>query len=212
MGVNEPSPELPIWPCDVAGFSDGIVEMMTGDGIAVAATIGLLWPFGRGKPVEPSVVEPGEHRSGRRWPPPSLRAGLERERLARRGGSGGGRAAAGQAVFAVRDWSPGVAPFDWLRARRAKTLTRQFVLAVPAGRVIAFASAPWAGGVGSVDAGWIKRGGRGSWPRHLVWVREHTNGSWSKGATLELGGLPQRVPVAWDRSDGTDELIELLDR
>jgi hypothetical protein len=46
---------------------------------------------------------------------------------------------------------------------------------------------------------WIQRGERGSWPRYLVRVIDHTNGFWTKGATLELGG-PQRVPVAWDRA------------
>jgi hypothetical protein len=107
----------------------------------------------------------------------------------------------------------GFALIDWLRARLAKTLPREFVLGVTAERVIAFALSAVAegGGDGWVEAVWIKRGERGSWPRHLVRVSDHTNGFGSKGATLELGGL-ERVPVAWDCGDGTEELIELPNR
>jgi hypothetical protein len=86
------------------------------------------------------------------------------------------------------------------------------VLAVTAERVIAFALSAVAegGGDGWVEAVRIKRGERGSWPRHVVRVINQTNGFGSKGATLELGG--QRVPVAWDGGDSTDELLELLNR
>jgi len=178
----------------------------------VIEAVSLLWPFGRRKPVEPSVV-PGAAR---------VRVEVGDPRAYMRGlNASGWLAEEVLAAGVLRQGKPyslfglvtGLALLDWLRARRTKTLPREFVLAVTAERVIAFALSPVAegGGDGWVEAVWIKRGERGSWPRHLVRVIDPTNGFSSKGATLELGGV-QRVPVAWDPGDSTDELIELLNR
>jgi hypothetical protein len=176
----------------------------------VIEAVGLLWPFGRDKPVEPSVVEPGASM---------LRIELGDPKAFVRGlNASGWLADEVLAAGVLRQGKPyslfrlvtGIALIDWVRARRAKILPREFVLAVTAERVIAFALSLVAegGGDGWVDAVRIKRGERGSWPRDLVRVIDQTEGFCSKGATLEIGGLV-RVPVARD-DDATDELIELL--
>jgi hypothetical protein len=178
----------------------------------VIEAVGLLWPFGRRKPVEPGVVEPGAS---------TVRVEVGHPRAYVRGlNANGSLAEEVLAAGLLRQGEPYsllglvtcVALLDWLRTRRAKTLPREFVLAVTAQRVIAFAVSAVAedGGDGSVEAVWITRGECGSWPRHRVRVIDRTNGFQSKGATLELGGV-ERVPVAWD-DDGTDELIEHLNR
>jgi hypothetical protein len=175
--------------------------------------IGLLWPFGRRKSVEPSVVRPGAR---------TVRVEVGHPAAYVRGlNASGWLADEVLAAGVLRQGKPyslfglvtGLALLDWVRQRRAKTLPREFVLAVTAERVIAFALSVVAegGGDGWVDAVRIKQGERGSWPRHLVRVTDQSTGFQSKGATLELAGRPG-VPVAWDGGGGTDELIELLSR
>jgi hypothetical protein len=104
----------------------------------------------------------------------------------------------------------GLALVEMVRPRRSKTLPREFVLAVTADRAVAFALGLLKEGDGTAETVVvkIKPGERGSWPRELVRLIE---GGKSKGGTLELGGV-ERIPVAWDGDESTDELIELLSR
>jgi len=107
----------------------------------------------------------------------------------------------------------GAALIDLVRPRRSKSLPREFVLAVTADRVVAFALSLWKEGDGTTEtAVKIKRGERGSWPRELVRLIDVTEGGGAlKGGTLELAGV-ERIPVASDGDDSTGELIELLSR
>jgi hypothetical protein len=106
----------------------------------------------------------------------------------------------------------GYALIEVARPRRAKSLPRQFVLAVTADRVVAFALSPWSeGGEGTVSVVWIKRDECGSWPRELVRLLDPSTRGISKGGTLELAGQ-ERFPVTWEGDDDTKELIELLSR
>lgn len=176
---------------------------------AVIDLIGLLWPFGRSKPVEPVVMEPGAS---------TIRVDLGIPRPYVRSLNASGWLAEEVLVAGVlRQGKPyslfglvtGLALIDLVR-RPSKTLPREFVLAVTAERAIAFALGPVAGGGGEGWVDWVtlKRGERGSWPRDLVRPIDQTKGFSSKGATLELGG--ERIPVVWDGEDSTNELIELL--
>jgi hypothetical protein len=175
--------------------------------------IWLLWPFGRDQPVEQSAVEPGAS---------TLRVVLgDRAAYARALNASGWLAEEIQAAGRLRQGKPyslfglvtGLALLDWLRARRAKSLPREFVLAVTAQGVFVFGVSLVAegDGEGSVDAIRLKRPARGSWPRAAVRAIDRTEGFSSKGATLELAGV-DRVAVAWDGGDSTDEVIELLCR
>ena len=106
----------------------------------------------------------------------------------------------------------GLALIDLVRPRRSKSLPREFVLAVTADRVVAFALSLWKEGDGTTEtAVKIKRGERGSWPRELVRLIDVSGGGASKGGTLELAGV-ERIPVASDGDDSTGELIDLLSR
>ena len=106
----------------------------------------------------------------------------------------------------------GYALIEVARPRRAKSLPRQFVLAVTADRVVAFALSPWSeGGEGTVSVVWIKRDECGSWPRELVRLLDPSTRGVSKGATLELASQ-ERFPVTWEGDDDTKELIGLLGR
>jgi hypothetical protein len=180
---------------------------------AVIDVIGLIWPFGRNKPVEPTVVEPGAS---------TIRVELGvRGAFTRRLNESGWLAEEVLAAGLLRQGKPyslfgivtGLALMDVVRPRRSKTLPREFVLALTAERVVAFALALVSEGDGTGDtvAVKIKRGERSSWPRDLVRLIDQTKGFESQGATLELGGV-DRLPVAWDGNDSTDELIELLSR
>ena len=179
---------------------------------AVIDVIGLVWPFGRSRPVEPTVVEPGASTI-------RVELGVPGE-FTRRLNESGWLAEDVLAAGMLRQGKPysllgivtGLALIDVVR-RRSKTLPREFVLALTAERVVAFALALVSEGDGTGDtvAVKIKRGERGSWPRDLVRLIDQTKGFESKGATLELGGV-DRFPVAWDGNDSTDELIELLSR
>lgn len=178
---------------------------------AVIDLIGLLWPFGRGKPVEPVVVEPGAS---------TIRVDLGVPRPYVRGLNASGWLAEDVlAAGVLRQGKPyslfrlvtGLALIDVVR-RRSKSLPREFVLAVTAERAVAFALGLVAGGGGEGWVDWvtIKRDERGCWPRDLVRLIDQTKGFSSRGATLELGG--ERIPVAWDGEDSTEELIEFLSR
>jgi hypothetical protein len=104
----------------------------------------------------------------------------------------------------------GYALLEVARPRRVKSLPRQFVLAVTADRVVAFALSPWSEGDDGADAVvWIKHHECGSWPRGLVRVLDPSTRGISKGGTLELEGK-QRLPVTWEGDGDTKELIELL--
>lgn len=106
----------------------------------------------------------------------------------------------------------GLALIELIRPRRSKSLPREFVLAVTAARVVAFALSLVKEGDGTTDlVVKIKRGERGSWPRELVRMIDSREGVESRGGTLELGGV-ERFPVASDGDDSTDELIKLLRR
>jgi hypothetical protein len=104
----------------------------------------------------------------------------------------------------------GHALIEVARPRRAKSLPREFVLAVTADRVLAFAMSPWGeGGEGTDLVVWIQRDERGSWARETVRLIDPTTRGVSKGATLELAGQ-ERFPVNWEGDDDTEKLIALL--
>jgi hypothetical protein len=174
--------------------------------------IDVLWPFGRDKPVEPVVVEPGASTVRVELGVPGA--------FARRLNESGWLAEEVIAAGMLRQGKPyspfglvtGLVLIDVVR-RRSKTLPRQFVVALTGERVVAFALGLVSEGDGMADtvAVKVKRDERGSWPRELVRLIDQTKGFGSRGATLELGGV-DRFPVAWDGDDSTNELIELLGR
>ena len=96
----------------------------------------------------------------------------------------------------------GLALIELARPRRSKSLPRQFVLAVTADRVVAFA----ASGGGDSESNYelrIKSGELGSWPRELIRLADRD--------TLDLAG--ERIAVARANLNGdssTDELIAVL--
>jgi hypothetical protein len=107
----------------------------------------------------------------------------------------------------------GLALIQMARPRRSKSLPREFALAVTADRVVAFAMSP-SKEAEQNDLGFtvnIKPGECGSWPRHSVRLSDPQQRVGWKDATIELAG-PERIPVAWDGDDSTDELVELLSR
>jgi hypothetical protein len=104
----------------------------------------------------------------------------------------------------------GLALIEVLRPRRSKSLPREFALAVTADQVVAFAMSPWKEGDGTTDrVVKIKPGERGSWPRESVRLIDLPAGGKRNGGSLDFAGL-DRIPVAWDGDQSTDELIELL--
>jgi hypothetical protein len=106
----------------------------------------------------------------------------------------------------------GTALIEVARARRCKSLPREFVLAVTAERVVAFAMSPLKEGDGdTVVAGKIKPGERGSWPRGSVRLIDLHTRAGTRGATLELAGV-EPFPVTCDGNPSTDELVERLGR
>jgi hypothetical protein len=106
----------------------------------------------------------------------------------------------------------GVALVQLARARRSKSLPREFVLAVTADRVVAFATSPWKEGDPSTDsvaAMTIKPGERGAWPRGSVRLTDPYKRLRTQGATLQLPG-EEPLAVICDGDRGTAELVELL--
>jgi hypothetical protein len=170
--------------------------------------IGLLLPFGRSKPVEPTVVGPGasEIRVDLGVP------GAFTQRLNQSGWLDDEVLAAGLLrqgkTLSVLGILTGLALIEVLRPRRSKFLPREFVLAVTADRVVAFALTSWSEGdaSGTTVAVKIKRGERGSWPRELVRLTDRASSPVSTGGILELGGV-ERLPVM---AEDADELLEVL--
>lgn len=108
----------------------------------------------------------------------------------------------------------GMVLFQMARARRSKSLPREFALAVTSDRVVAFAVSPWKEGdavTDSVAVVRIKPGERGSWPRGSVRLIDLHNRVGTKGGTLQLAGV-EPFPVTCDGDPSADELIELLNR
>jgi hypothetical protein len=110
----------------------------------------------------------------------------------------------------------GWALVEVLRARRNKSLPREFCVAVTEERVVALALSAWAEGDG--DGGGesvvkVKRGERGSWSRGSVRVdvEDRSPKTGQKGGMLDLAGLEQ-FPVNWGKGTDTAEVVELLGR
>jgi hypothetical protein len=110
----------------------------------------------------------------------------------------------------------GWALVEMARARRSKSLPREFCVAVTPTRVIALAMSPWS--EGSDDGGSdvvvkVKREEVGSWSRGSLRIdvddRELRSGM--KGGRLDLAGVEQ-LPVNWGKGTDTEELVELLAR
>ena len=108
----------------------------------------------------------------------------------------------------------GTALIELARAKRTKSLPREFCLAVTDDKVIALAMSAWS--EGSDDGGSdivvkVKREQVGSWARG--WVRIEPDGRKLKcgqrGGTIDLAGLEQ-FPVNWATGSDTEEVIELL--
>lgn len=100
------------------------------------------------------------------------------------------------------------------RARRSKSLPREFALAVTADRVVAFAVSPWKEGEttgDSVVAVRIKPGELASWPRRSVRLTDQHQRVGTKGATLHVSG-EDPFPVTCDADPSTFELVEQLSR
>jgi hypothetical protein len=107
----------------------------------------------------------------------------------------------------------GWALVELARARRAKSLPREFCVAVTADRVFVLALSAWSeGGEGQDVVVKVKREELGSWSRGSVRIdldgRKHTFGQ--KGGMLDLAGVEQ-VPVNWEL-DSSDAVVELLAR
>jgi hypothetical protein len=108
----------------------------------------------------------------------------------------------------------GTALIELARAKRTKSLPREFCLAVTDDKVIALAMSAWS--EGSDDGGSdivvkVKREQVGSWARG--WVRIEPDGrklkSGQRGGTIDLAGLEQ-FPVNWATGSDAQEVIELL--
>jgi hypothetical protein len=108
----------------------------------------------------------------------------------------------------------GTALIELARAKRTKSLPREFCLAVTDDKVIALGMSAWS--EGSDDGGSdvvvkVKREQVGSWARG--WVRIEPDGrklkSGQRGGTIDLAGLEQ-FPVNWATGSDTEEVIELL--
>jgi hypothetical protein len=110
----------------------------------------------------------------------------------------------------------GWALVEMARARRSKSLPREFCLALTPTRVIALAMSPWS--EGSDDGGSdvvvkVKREEVGSWSRGSLRIEidDRKLKSGMKGGMLHLAGAEQ-FPVNWGNGTDTEELIELLAR
>jgi hypothetical protein len=108
----------------------------------------------------------------------------------------------------------GAVLFQIARARRSKSLPREYALAVTADRVVAFAVSPWKEGDAvsdSVAAIRIKPGELASWPRGSVRLTDLHKRVGTRGGTLHVAG-EDPFPVTIDADPSTAELVELLFR
>jgi hypothetical protein len=107
----------------------------------------------------------------------------------------------------------GAALFEVMRPRRAKSLPREFCVAVTSDRVVAYGVSPWKEGDGSETEHVVKvkREEHGSWPRDTVRLTDVSESRAANGGTLDLAGK-ERLPVRWDGDSGNRELVELLRR
>jgi hypothetical protein len=94
-----------------------------------------------------------------------------------------------------------------LARRRSKLLPREFVLAVTADRVVAFAMTTESNDT-STPTIKVRRDELGCWPRRLVRLVDPTKGLLTWGATLKIAR--ERIAVVADDDDSTNELVELL--
>jgi hypothetical protein len=109
----------------------------------------------------------------------------------------------------------GWALIELARARRCKSLPREFLIAVTPSRAVALGMSPWSEG-GETDTDVVikvKREEIGSWSRGSLRIdlddRKPRTGY--KGGTLDLAGL-ERFPVTWAADTQTDEMVALLAR
>jgi hypothetical protein len=106
----------------------------------------------------------------------------------------------------------GLVLLQMAREWRSSGLPREFVLAVTANQLVAFAMSPWSEGDAVTDSGAvvrIKPGERGSWPRGAVRLTDLYKRAGTTGGTLQLAGT-EPFPVMWEGDPSTDELIALL--
>jgi hypothetical protein len=108
----------------------------------------------------------------------------------------------------------GWALVEVVRARRSKSLPREFCVAVTDARVVALAMSAWAEGDDSSDkVVKVKRGEHGSWSRGSVRidVEDRNPRTGQKGGMLQLAGI-ERFPVNWGKGTDAAEVVELLSR
>jgi hypothetical protein len=108
----------------------------------------------------------------------------------------------------------GWALVEMARARRSKSLPREFCVAVTPTRAIALAMSPWSEGGddgGSDVVVKVKREEVGSWSRGSlrIDIDDGKLKSGMKGGMLDLAGVEQ-FPVNWGNGTETEELVELL--
>jgi hypothetical protein len=119
-------------------------------------------------------------------------------------------------AMSLLSMATGWALVEMAKARRCKSLPREFCVAVTQSRVVALAMSPWSeggAGDGTIDVVKVKREEVGSWSRGSLRVDldERRLKSGMKGGTLDLAGLEQ-FPVNWASGTDADEVIELLAR
>ncbi len=111
----------------------------------------------------------------------------------------------------------GWALVEMARARRSKSLPREFCVAVTPTRVVALALNPWSEGDGGEGATnvvvKVKPEKIGEWSRGSLRIDPDTRKfkGGMRGGTLDLAGL-ERVPVNWGTGSQTEEVVELLAR
>ena len=111
----------------------------------------------------------------------------------------------------------GWALVEMAKARRSKSLPREFCIAVTPTRVVVLALSPWSEGSGSDVATAVvvkvKREEVGSWSRESLRIDLDTRSlmSGAKGGTLDLAGVEQ-VPVNWPSGSDTEEVVALVAR
>jgi hypothetical protein len=109
----------------------------------------------------------------------------------------------------------GWALVEMARARRSKSLPREFCVAVTPSRVVAFAMSPWSEGGGETNIDVVvkvKREEVGSWSRGSLRIDPDNRKlkSGVKGGTLDLG--VEQVPVNWGTGSQAEEVVALLAR